>query len=229
MNKIIFKNVEATRASAKFRRSNGVWNRGNFNRSQNIGKLMYIINEEKPESLEAWTGKYLASGSRFQKLLEEGENPDPKYYGRSMYQLKRIATSFQKAMNDAGIYTTFEEAFEYTCIRVIYETWVGYKREKAAYIELKSLCPNGYQLRHTNTSIDSTMAVDFEIVDADGEILLGIQVKGKNARESVIKSNYKRNQKYVDTYGAKVVYATIDKGHLLNKEEMDFLFRKYVH
>ena len=48
MNKIIFKNVEATRASAKFRRSNGVWNRGNFNRSQNIGKLMYIINEEKP-------------------------------------------------------------------------------------------------------------------------------------------------------------------------------------
>lgn len=229
MNKIIFKNVEATRASAKFRRSNGVWNRGNFNHSQNIGKLMYIINKERPNSLKEWTKKYLVSGNEFQKLLSQGENPNPKYYGRTIYQLKRIATSFQKAMNDAGIDADFKEAFDYTCIRVIYETWIGYSREIAAFKEIQNICPNGYQIRHTNQNVDATMAVDFEIIDTDGEIFLGIQVKGKNARESVIRSNYKRNQKYVDTYGVKVIYATIDKGHLLNKEEMDFLFRKYVH
>lgn len=216
MTKINFNNVREVRHSMKFRLSNDVWNQYRFNSSKNVGKLMHLINEINPNNMSEWIRGYFNSGKVYQDLLDNGEEPNPKQYGRTKHFLKKLASKFQKALLANCINVTFEEAYEYVLIRVLYETWIGYRRERKALEMLTKTFPE-CEVKHTSDKVDALMAVDYELFSHDGKRIVGIQVKGKHASKAVLEENCERNTMYTQEYGVGVVFAIIDGENIIIK------------
>lgn len=224
MEKINFKGAEVIRTSAMFRRSNKFWNLYGYNSRASIGHLMKLINQMKPISLEDWIYDYLDSGKDYEKLLKNNIKADPSEYGRSKYQLKQIASDFHQDLVLNGFRIDYETTYQYVLIRVLYETWIGYSRERHVLNVLRKIYPQ-FTIRHADPIIDIEMAVDFEILKGD-KLLLGVQVKSNNISEKTLKSNRIKNTRYTSQFGANVFYLIYHDGQIENLKELSKVLRR---
>lgn len=223
-NNINFKGAEAIRVSTMFRRSNKFWNMYGYNSRASIGHLMKLINQMRPVSLEDWIYSYLDSGKEYERLLKAGAKVDPSDYGRSKYQLKQIASDFHQDLLNNNFRIDYETTYQYVLIRVLYETWIGYSRERHIFNVLKSFF-NTYEVRHADPIVDIEMAVDFEILK-NGKLLLGIQAKGNNTSPTTLKLNQRKNKRYTSQYGAEVFYLVYNEGKIENLKELSKTIRR---
>lgn len=222
--KINFERAEVIRSSVLFRRSNKIWNKYGFNSRANIGHLMKLINEVQPKNLNDWIIRYLESGKEYEDLLKHNIQANPCNYGRTKYQLKRIASDFHEELAYQGYNIDFETTYEFVLIRVLYETWLGYSRERHVFNVLKSVYPH-LEIRHADPIIDIEMAVDFEVLK-NGKLLLGIQVKSNNVSTETIKMNQRKNARYTSQYGADVFYVVYYDGRIQNLKELSKIIRR---
>lgn len=223
--KVNFLNAEEVRNSSLFRHSNKYWNMYGYNSRANIGHLMKIINKMRPISLDDWVHDYTQSGKEYERLLKKGSTLDPAEYGRSESQLRTIASDFRKDLMAHGLRIDFDTAYRFVLIRVLYETWIGYSREKRVYNMLKTAFNGAYEVRHTEPSIDIEMAVDFEVLK-DGQLILGLQVKGNNSSEATLKMNKRKNARYISQYGVPVFYVSCSRTGIENMSELSKELRR---
>ena len=210
--------VEEMRASENFKKSNHCWNVQSYNKKRSIGYLMKLINDCHPRTLEDWVHFYLSDG--YELELEMLENPDVfvKERGRSFRYLKGIARRFQQDLADySEIEISEDEAFKYVLIRVFYETFDGYLREKNTKFTLQGFFKH-YIVATENSAVgidaaklDIDYAVDCLMVGRDGTPKCGIQIKSNNfATPSAKKMNNYKHERFEKETGLPVFYIYAD-------------------
>lgn len=223
----MFKDAEKIRNSFLFKKSNKIWNDEKLNSRMNIGSLMHLINTMQPSTLEEWINMYFESGKKYENLLLNHKYANYKEFGRSPKQLEIIATKLMEAINEQGYDINFNLAYKYVLIRVLYETWIGYSRERITLKKLQESFPN-LIIRHTDQEIDSCMAVDFEVLTKGNKLLLGIQVKSPRIRKQTMDLNLAKNKKYIKKYNVDVFYLIEDNNELINIKELSTIIGHLV-
>lgn len=150
------------RNSLDFKKSNYAWNKHCFNSRRCVGSLMTMIEKAKPKSLEDWE-KYYFSHLPTNEVFNNVYTPFAKILGIS----KQLA-------------------FNYTYIRVIDETWIGYSKERKAVMALRNFAVrcdehgyHGMRFRETSEKFDFNYSVDVEQY-VNGKLVAGLQLKSRS-------------------------------------------------
>ena len=171
--------------------SQEVINKNNLNGVYYLGKLMELINAFRPNSIEEWEHSYCS-------------------WARQTGQDKKITEAIDRAFNiclQRGIEVSREEVREVFWGRTIRDCWIGRERELkcADWIREK-----GFRVETVSDEIDREYGVDLIVYDNEGNILLGVQVKGvayfyrnENRERDVI--NPKKYNKFKKEMGARVI------------------------
>lgn len=213
------------RKTEAFAKSNKVWNDFEFNSKSSLGNLMYLISSSNAKTQEDWAKYYFATGRNRERIINKGafSSEIDHNHGRTNQDLLLIAKKLQQKLK-----CTFELAYNYVYIRVIDETWIGYRREVIALKRMRELIKlyKNIHIEDAAYEIDSKYAVDFEVLD--GEILLfAIQLKSENYKRSknpgtleAKKFNKRKNKKYTNKFGVPVLYIYInDKKEITNLDD----------
>lgn len=147
-------------------------------------------------------------------------------HGRTKSQLAAKAHILHQHMINLQSDITLEECIECVRYRTICETWNGVVlREKNTISTLKKIYPN-YEYRKVPGDIDHKYGIDVEVLK-EGKLILGLQIKPKSYLSKapyIIKAqsaNGKKNQKYLEDYGVKVINVISNtRGDLLNIDEI---------
>lgn len=198
--------IEDTLKSLKFKNSRYIWNKYHFNSSKNVGCVSDIAKKymEKVENGE------------LENSLEEFE----KFYFTQFnyYRLVSNSKAFKKKLEEGGMKITFNEAYYFTWIRVIYETYNGIVIKETEIInEFKQ---NGFIVKKSTSQEDKDFAIDF-IAVKDGTTF-GIQVKPasyyyalEKGKEDVVsdhKVNIEKNNKWLKKFPKnRVIYYFYNK------------------
>lgn len=157
------------------------------------GYTLHLAQETNASSNQDLMSYYLRSGEERKKILEDLDkeyiiNGDyrtflyslDKWFGRTMDEIRDMATEYKNAMDEAGCPLTNEQALNHMIIRLIDGPYIGYVRETAAYEKLRRFCEEklpGAECMQVDSYKDFFYGVDLEIVYKD-KPLYGIQVKG---------------------------------------------------
>lgn len=216
------------RGTKEFNSTNKIWNDLKLNHKRRIGSLMYIAKESQATTFEEWEHYYFKSGKERKELMNRYLQRDEfirinNEYGRTEEDLLEIAKEFKKYVN-----MPLSTLYNYVYIRVIDETWIGLNRELKALKIIQRECDkyNGLTVSDVDYYTDTTYAVDFEIKKNNYRIL-AIQLKSmkyfKSDLDGVIEIkgvNALKNKEYTDKYGVDVLYLYIDKGYIVNLDEL---------
>ena len=181
--------------------SQEVINKNNLNGVYYLGKLMELINAFRPNSIEEWENKYCS-------------------WARQTGQDARITEATDRAFNiclQRGIDVSREDVREVFRKRTIRDCWIGRERELRCAEYIRGL---GFTVETVDDEIDRKYGVDLIVYDDEGNVLLGVQVKGvayfyraENRERDVI--NPQKYQKFRAQYGVRVVEVGYDdKGEL---------------
>lgn len=181
--------------------SQEVINKNGLNGVYYLGKLMELINAFRPNSIEEWESDYCS-------------------WARQTGQDVRITEAIDRAFNiclQRGIEVSREEVREAFWRRTIRDCWIGRERELkcADWLRLQ-----GLKVETVDDETDRKYGVDLIVYDDEGNVLLGVQVKGnayfyraENKERDVI--NPQKYQKFRAQYGVGVVEVGYnDKGEL---------------
>ena len=195
---------------------------------------MLIANKSNATKFSEWESFYLNSGEERKELLKEYlPKEDFKKvnteYGRTKKDLIKIAKDFNKHLN-----LPLKTVYNYVYIRVIDESWIGYKRELKAFEVLKEECScyNGIEVCKTEFKKDKDYSIDFEI-KKDNKVILGIQLKSITYYLSSSKGNLDakevnsiKQKKYKNEFKTPVLnlYIASKEGRIVNIKTL----RKYL-
>lgn len=210
--------VEAVRSSEKYRKSNHCWNVQGYNKKRSIGYLMKLIEICKPKSLTDWIHFYLTDGAELEREMFENPYVYVKERGRSFLYLKGLAKRFKNDLMDySDIKISEDEAFKFVLIRVFYETYEGYLREKNTKFTLRQffkhydIVSESSKIKLDAAKLDIDYAVDCLMVSKDGTPRCGIQIKSNNfATLSAVKMNNYKHERFKRETGYPVFYIYAD-------------------
>lgn len=223
---------EKLRKTSDFRNSNKLWNDLKLNSKKSIGCLMFLIKECKAQSFEEWESYYFESGEKRKCSYIQNKNTYFNEYGRTKEELFEIANKFSQKLN-----MPVDIVYNYVYIRVIDETWIGYKRELIAYNIISDKCFNNstesyiFSVSNVDYYKDIDYAVDFEIFK-NQELIMAIQLKSTKYMNSdllavdEIKSiNKEKNKRYTKTYNVQVLYLYINQENsIVNINDLNLLY-----
>ena len=234
------------RKDALYRQANQVWSKYKLNTVESIGPTMRLLKKSQPKSIEEWHKSYNKSGESLKKamtkhtlksyhnditMLRRAVLSVKREYGRTDEDMLKIAKDFQNKLSQEGIRMDLETCYNFTFIKCVDDTYLGYRREQAAERILTDFCnKHGYVLVDTDENTDVHNAVDFEIWK-DGSRVVGLQVKGDGYRKSLERGEDKElqridsvrrqnNQKYIEKYGVPVFYVFITDDFQLSNTQV---------
>lgn len=216
----------------KYVAASRVWSTNKYGSIKDIGGCINLISRIKPATKNEWVLKYFESGREAQRLIKDLQSTDAKDievktlqikrdYGRTPEELLRIAIKLRDDVKKAGTEISLEEAFNYTAIKVIDESFVGISREREALKLLNEAFTNkGFKIIEADDYKDIQLGVDLEIKNKKGELICGIQVKGhkklwnnpdKNYMKEQIQRLRDENNRYTKKYGVPVIQMNFDR------------------
>lgn len=189
--------------------SQEVINKNNLNGVYYLGKLMELINAFRPNSIEEWESAYCS-------------------WARQTGQAARITEAIDRAFNicsQRGIDASREEVREVFWGRTVRDCWIGRERELKCADWIRT---QGFKVETVDDETDRKYGVDLIVYDNEGNVLLGVQVKGvayfyraENRERDVI--NPKKYKKFKAQYGVRVLEIGYnDKGEMsYNKASLE--------
>ena len=211
--------VENIRKKAKFSKTNNNgWNArnkgGGFNAPKNIGYVMRLIKDIRPATIQEWVEGYFRSG-------QQRNIADSKTDGRTVTEIKELSLAFKEECFRHGIKLSDEEAFDYSIIRVLYETYLGYTREMntinnldkemnkigyGATADIDSITFKRNEAEMEEEHLDFDYAIDAFIIDDQRNAVAGIQIKSMKWKEGsvhpgVIMTNHKKMEAFSESTG----------------------------
>lgn len=231
-----------------FHSTNKLWNELKLNQTWNIGTLSKLFERSGAKTPEVWERYYIRLGIQRRRKMRELEDYKRKIlqdcsvrhknkqydmekltkqemmlnynYGRTERDLNRIANYFKRYL-PAHLK---KYAYPYVYIRVIDETFLGFRREFLAGKTLQRKLPH-LSFVPPSSHHDRKYAIDLEVYFID-TLLCALQIKSPTYQFSnaihiveTRKMNEKKNSVYTSTYGVPVlyVYSTLD-GTAVNQE-----------
>lgn len=208
--------VENVRKSSLFKSTNEPWNSGRFNSKRSIGKLMELIDRCKPYVLSDWVEYYFLSGN---DLAKNPTLDDLKEHGRTIEWIKGLANRFRKySLRFYRIKMSAHEAETFTLIRILYETYEGYRREKRTLKNLKRAFKEyEFDTDTDHEKLDFEYAVD-ALIKKDGKVLCGIQIKSGRVSKDIMLLNRTKQRNLFRSEHIKTFFIIADKyGHIDEK------------
>ena len=216
------------RQNREFNKTNEPWNNLKLNHTTNIGAVMALIKNSKATCFEEWESYYFQTGRERLEKISTATNKSEiseinRYHGRTQEELLEIARRMALYLD-----IPVEKAYNYVYIRVIDETWLGYSRELKVLKQIQNISKKYFKLTASGVDsfTDTEYAVDFE-VHQDDILVLGIQLKSVKYRDSTMKAvddvkkiNKAKNDEYTAKFGAPVLYLYVDKGEVVNMNEL---------
>lgn len=199
-------NVKQTKKELKFKNTNYVWNTYHFNAKNRVGDCSKIA-----QGFIEQIGH-----GKISNTLEDFEN---YYFEHFNYHIfVDTSKAFKRKLESAGMKITYNEAYYYTWIRVIYDTYNGIVQQEYS-IQLMFLDAS-YTVRHTTPTEDRYYSIDME-VSKDGKTY-AIQIKPisyyygiLNDKEIIVKAfkrDIEHNEEYLKKFPKnKIIYLFYDK------------------
>lgn len=237
---------------AKFRSTNGMWNRLMLNDPWSVGYVSTLIELQEWESKEQWEQFYYANGVQRNALL--GANADllndfslvrldpnkvkslswdlrnlNTQYGRTQLDLmERAKVLYQNTINN-GFNLSLNDCYECVRFRVICETWNGIiVRENNTIANLRGLFPY-LEFRKSDGKKDHQYAVDYEVY-RNGRLICGLQIKPPSYMwnapyiQKARYANAKKYEEYQKAYGVPVyTIISTNKGIINNTDILNKL------
>ena len=200
----------------KFTITNSIWNKHRLNSRKNVGCLNEIFK------------KYYNDN----KSIFDNLTPDDfvKYYFENYMDInkfKELSNKFYTYCKAAGVNITKNEAFDFCIIRVLDETWDGFKREIDAVNNLKKWYPES-DVRFS-TDNDMEYCIDLEVW-YDDIFLDAYQVKPvsflkglEKHKEYCVDEYYyinERHKKFYERYKIRPMYYISDENNVIVKDFM---------
>lgn len=186
----------------KFSSTNRIWGKGRFNSVDKVGSLNSIFKEF-----------YELKKSIFDNITcdDFADYYFKKY--KSIKELRKISVAFMNECWFNGVEVTKREAFYYTIIRIIDETWNGFKKELEAIEYLKKIYPDN-EIKFSAEN-DLKYCIDLEVYK-DDVLVDAFQVKPFSFYRGIIankshliqayKYNYNKHSKFYKQYNIKPKY-----------------------
>lgn len=144
--------------SLQFKNTSYVWNTYHFNQSRYVGKCS-LIAQEYLKQAEAYT-------------LDDYEQ---FYFSQIDYeQYYQNSKRFKEKLNESGIQITYDNAFFYQFIRVIFDSFIGIVLKEQNI--LNYLQDDTNYVEHADEETDRKYCIDLIILNATG-LYEGVQVK----------------------------------------------------
>lgn len=146
----------------KFTLTNKIWGDHRFNSPKNVGSTMNLIKnlyeEKKGEeiTINEWEVYYFINGVHYIDLCD-------------------IAKRFKTVCNECGVELNDMEAINYTIIRVIDESFEGFKKEVKTYEKLQELYKDN--IIKYSVKYDNQYSIDIEMYNPNNELIGTYQVK----------------------------------------------------
>lgn len=171
--------------------SQEVINKHKLNGTYYLGKLMEVINHYRPNTIEEWESCYCS-------------------WAKQTGQDKKITEAIDKAYiicQNMNLDVSREEVRGAFWTRIIRDCWIGRERELHC---AKWLREKGIRVETVDDETDRKYGVDLIAYDNEGNVLLGIQVKGvayfyrhDNKERDII--NPKKYRAFKKEFGARVI------------------------
>lgn len=180
------------RTDHDFKKTNSVWNRKKFNSIEHIGHVMDLIHQCNPKNKQEWIIFY--------------EKWWFKHFN-SLHLFSNIKFQFARAAN-----ISVKKAYIYIFIRVIDETYLGYKRETDAIEQIKQIYGSDYSILKTDYVSDYKYGIDVLIM-YKGKIVKAIQLKSQQFINNMIYYHFNRgvsslnhNRDFINKYHIPIYY-----------------------
>ena len=155
--------IKQVKKSLHFRNTSYVWNLYHFNSTKNVGKCSLAAQNYYKKcqencaeiSIEDYEEFYFDNAISYKDFVENSRN-------------------FKKKLKESGINITYELAYFYQWIRVIYDSYHG-TIEKEFNI-LNDLQNDNCYVEHTDEETDRKYSIDLTVLDSTG-FYTGIQIK----------------------------------------------------
>ena len=155
--------IKQVKKSLHFRNTSYVWNLYHFNSVKNVGKCSQTAQayyqkckENCAEiSIEDYEEYYFDNAISYKDFVENSRN-------------------FKKKLKESGINITYELAYFYQWIRVIYDSFHGTIEKEFKIIDLLKNDEN--YVEHADELTDRKYCIDVEVLDNEG-FFTGIQIK----------------------------------------------------
>lgn len=155
--------IQQVKKSLHFRNTSYVWNLYHFNSTKNVGKCSLAAQEYYKKcqencaeiSIEDYEEYYFDNAIDFKSFVENSKK-------------------FKRKLKESGINITYELAYFYQWIRVIYDSYHG-TIEKEFNI-LNELQNDECYIEHTDEETDRRYSIDLLMLDNEG-YFTGIQIK----------------------------------------------------
>jgi hypothetical protein len=185
--------VKEIKDTVKFKMTSGIWNMYHFNASSKVGCVSEIAQDYADEIIK--TGK--------EANLRDFET---FYFSKvPSTQFVENALAFEKKLEEGDMFITFNEAFFYAWIRVIFDSFYGIVQRELNIINTFKV--HGHTVKHTSPTVDKMFAIDMTYELPNGK-LCGVQVKPmsyyfgcKKGKADIIndhKINLQKNQKWLE-------------------------------
>lgn len=197
---------EEIRRSKKFSSTNSLWNEKGFNSQKNIGVICNLVRDFHKSS-----EKHLRE--EWEEFYFNSEN------GRNICDINKIAGKFHEECLKENIQITEEEAFNYCYIRIIDESYIGYKREYLTMKNLREIYPH-IKFDFTSSNDDIHLSIDIAIFK-DNVMAGALQIKSENAlkKYDVRKQNDKGFEKCRKKYNFSPIYLISDENGNMTSDE----------
>lgn len=171
--------------------SQEIINKKKLNGVRYVGRVMELINACKPNSIQEWE-HYYCSWAR--------------QTGQHEMITKAIDITYTTAIN-RGVDASREEIRDVFFNRVIRDSWIGRERELKCADWIRE---QGFRVESVDDETDRMYGVDLIVYDNEGNILLGVQVKGVPYFYSKVNKerdeiNPKKYKKFKEEFGVRVL------------------------
>lgn len=155
--------IKQVKKSLHFRNTSYVWNLYHFNASKNVGKCSLAAQEYYKKckencaeiNIEDYEEYYFENAIDYKDFVENSRN-------------------FKKKLKESGINITYELAYFYQWIRVIYDSFHGTVEREFTIID--NLQSDENFVEHTDEETDRKYCIDLTVLDNEG-LFTGIQIK----------------------------------------------------
>lgn len=213
--------IEEVKKSLLFRNTSYVWNTYHFNQSKYVGKCSQIAQE------------YLK-----QNDVITLESYEKFYFDNIDYDLYyKNSKRFKEKLNESGIQITYDNAFFYQFIRVVFDSFNGIVLKEQTIMNFLKTDSN--YIEHADEETDRKYCIDLIILNEYG-LFEGVQVKpisflnGIKANKKDILNDFKTcilgEEKWLSFDGnEKIIWLFYDKQNEITKksfEEMKQIYEK---
>lgn len=155
--------IQQIKRSLHFRNTSFIWNLYHFNSTKNVGKCSS------------------AAQTYYENCKTSGKSPNIEDYEQFYFtniitqeDFRENSKKFCKKLKESGILITYEQAYLYQWIRVIYDSFNGIVKNE--YEIIKKLQNNENYIEHTDENTDRRYSIDALSLNNYG-FFIGIQIK----------------------------------------------------